>query len=201
MFARSQGAAARAPHRASRKCGRIGLAGILLIAAALAGCKHTTDQKAAAAVERLNGKVKFAGQAADRAVVEVDLSRTSATDSDLERLASLAQLQTLNLSGTATTDRGLKVLRNIPSLKKLNLNLTKISDSGLAYLVDLPALEELYLIETPLTDASVEYLQRMTHLKQLILLRTRLTPAAVSTLRRQLPTAAIQIESGQGARP
>ena len=137
----------------------MGLVGGLLIAAALAGCKHTTDQKAAAAVERLNGKVKFAGQAADRAVVEVDLSRTSATDSDLERLAFLAQLQTLNLSGTATTDRGLKVLRNLQPEKT-----ESESDQDFGFRPGVPGgftavLEELYLIETPLTDASVEYLR------------------------------------------
>ena len=177
------------------------LAAGLLGLALLSGCGQTPDGRAAAAVERLGGKVKFAGEDSQRAIVEVDLSRTPVTDADLDLLRPLAQLRAINLSGTAITDRGLAALRDCRSLKKLNLNLTKVSDAGLASLVDLPELEELYLIETALTDASVPDLQRLNHLKQLVLLRTSISPAAVNQLRRQLPNTVIQIEPRLGRVP
>jgi hypothetical protein len=166
----------------------------LLGLALLLGCGQTPEGRAAAAVERLGGKVKFVGKGADRAAVEVDLSRTRVADADLGKLHPFTHLESLNLSGTAITDAGLVALRDFGSLKKLNLNLTKISDAGLASLVDLPQLEELYLIETSLTDGSVAQLHRLAHLKRLVLLRTALDPAAVKELRRQLPDASIQIE-------
>jgi hypothetical protein len=173
----------------------------LFALALLSGCGQTPDGRAAAAVERLGGKLKFAGEDAHRAVVEVDLSRTPATDADLDVLRPLAQLRAVNLSGAAITDRGLAALGDCRSLKKLNLNLTKISDAGLASLADLPELEELYLIETALTDASAADLQRLGHLKQLVLLRTSISSAAVNQLRRQLPNTLIQIEPRLGRLP
>jgi hypothetical protein len=162
--------------------------------ALLVGCSQNPDERAAAAVVHLGGKVKFSGQGAKRVVIEIDLNRTNVTDDQLALLRGLAHLQMLNLSGTSITDRGLAVIHDVSSLKKLNLNLTQIGDAGPAQLVELPALEELYLIETKLTDACADDLARMTHLRRLVLLRTDLSPAAISGLRRALPQTTIQIE-------
>ena len=185
------------PYRV-RSAGRM-TAPALLSLFVFMGCPQTPEQQAVRAVERLGGKLKFAGQDADRAVTEVDLSRTLVADADLEQLRPFARLQALNLSGTAITDRGLAVLRDFGSLKKLNLTLTKISDAGLTSLAGLPELEELYLVETGITDAGVAELKRLAHLRMLVLLRTAISAAAVDEVRRALPGARIQIEPRRSA--
>ncbi len=190
-------------HRESnlvRSAGRP-MAAVLLSLFVGMGCAQTPEQQAAAAVERLGGKLKYVGQGAERTVTEVDLSRTPVADADLEQLRPLVRLQALNLSGTAIGDRGLAALRDVGSLKKLNLTLTKISNAGLTNLAGLPELEELYLVETGITDAGAANLKRLAHLKMLVLLRTAVSPVGVDELRGALPGARIQIEPRRSTHP
>jgi len=98
---------------------------LLLLAVCLAGCgqkqavreekvvKKQADQEeeAVSAILKLGGKVERDETLPGRPIVEVDLSKTKVTDSDLKDLKELKDLQRLNLSGTHITDAGLKDLK------------------------------------------------------------------------------------------
>ncbi len=75
----------------------------------------------------------------------VNLSETTADDSDLVFLKRLGGLERLNLSETNITDKGLKHLGRCTDLKALDLTDTRITGAGLTHLRPLTRLEYLYL--------------------------------------------------------
>ncbi len=77
------------------------------------------EAKAAKAIEKLGGKAR------GRPVVDVDLTLTSATDTDLKQLTELKSLRVLWLSGTKVTDSGLKELKELTNLRVLVLRRTQ----------------------------------------------------------------------------
>ena len=68
-------------------------------------------------------------------IIGVDLSNSWLTDADLESLARLPQLETINLSYTKITDPGLEHLRPSKTVKMLNLYYAEaVTDQGIAHL-------------------------------------------------------------------
>lgn len=63
-------------------------------------------------------------------VLSVDLSETNVTDTDLQHLLPLGQLEVLSLQGTSLTDAALVYLNGLRSLERLDLRDTKISSAG-----------------------------------------------------------------------
>ena len=68
--------------------------------------------------------------AAEVAVISLDLTWTTITDEDIERLKHMTTLQSLDLSGTSFTDAGLEQLRSLAHLKSLTLRARKSRIKG-----------------------------------------------------------------------
>ena len=115
-------------------------------------------------------------------VTEVNLDETLATDTDLERLEGLSQLQCLELGGAPVTDAGLDHLKGLAQLQWLTLSETKVTDAGLERLKGLTQLRRLYLDYTMATDAGLEHLEGMTQLQLLLLGDTQITDAGLRHL-------------------
>jgi Leucine-rich repeat (LRR) protein len=128
--------------------------GIALLAAP--NLASAVDQDAASWVERLEGSVVRDARAR---VTGVILRSSWVTDTDLDRLAELADLRVLDLSYTDITDLGLERLKPLPGIVDLNLAYAElVTDAGLANLKGWRKLERLDLRGTKFNDASVEHL-------------------------------------------
>jgi hypothetical protein len=115
-----------------------------------------TDEKgAAAAVEKLGGKVKTDGDW----VVEVNLEGRRLFDDDLKVLKPLKNLRKLDLEETGITDEGLKHLSGLTALEDLDLEETRVTDAGMDHLTGLKNLKRINLDDTRVTDAGVKKLK------------------------------------------
>src|SRR5262249_26355640 len=66
-------------------------------------------------------------------VIGIDLARAWVTDADLERLARLPQLETINLAYTKITDEGLEYLAPLKNVRVLDLYYAEaVTDLGIA---------------------------------------------------------------------
>src|SRR6476469_4260514 len=153
--------------------------------------------------------------------VAVDLRSSWVTDSDMPRLAQMADLKRLDLSLTRISDRGLRALKTAPAieelnlyfaeqitdegasvvknwkhLKRLNLRGTKITDSTLEFLAGVPSLEWLDVGWAQTTDTGFEHLAALTNLKGLTMGGNKLTDTALQFLR-QMPQLEYLDISGQ----
>ena len=139
---------------------------LVSLAVFLAGCGQTQavrEERAANAILKLGGKVIRAEKLPGRPIVEVDLSGTKVTDSDLKDLKELKGLEKLVLWATEITDAGLKDLKELKGLKRLYLGRTgrtQITDAGMKDLKELKGLQTLGLSNTQITDAGLKDLQR-----------------------------------------
>ena len=138
----------------------------------------------------------------------VDLRAAWVTDSDMPRLAHMADLRRLDLSLTRISDRGLRALKSAPAieelnlyfaeqitdegasavrnfkrLKALNLRGTKITDNTLELLEGVPTLESLDIGWAQITDTGLEHLTALTNLRRLTMGGNKLTDAALGFLR------------------
>lgn len=95
----------------------------------------------------------------------LDLSRSNATDEDLQRLARSTSLRWLNLGKTKVTDRGMEFLKEMTSLRQLYLRETQIGDAGLGHLVTLTNLGEIYLSKTRVTDEGLAQLSGLENFR------------------------------------
>ena len=186
---------------------------VAVLVLACSGCAPSEEQKALAAIKQLGGKIKSAQQGQ---VVEVDLSRTKATDDDLaahkalvhnrslncsytpitgqglEQLAGSRDLQTLFLVGSELNDTGLAEVSKLSSLRTLHLGRTKITNAGLAELASMSNLRTLSLGNTQITDAGLAALKPMHELGTLVLRQTKTSPAGVQQLRQSLSKTQIE---------
>jgi hypothetical protein len=106
-----------------------------------------------AALLRLKPWLTFDNQ--DR-LIGIDLSSTSATDTDLARLAAFPHVEELLLADTRITDEGMAQLRHLRRLTYLDLSQTKVTRRGLD---DLRGLEDLQLIRlegTAITQEEID---------------------------------------------
>jgi len=147
--------------------------------------------------------------------IRVGLQGVEATDSTLEPLRALDQLQDLVIWSNNVTDAGLEYLKGLRDLKKLTLpclnvtdagvehlaglnqvedlclGWTQVTDAGLEKLVGLKRLQSLWLNDTKVTDIGVEHLQRMKQLRRVSLYNTHVTIAGVKKLQQALPNCEI----------
>lgn len=79
---------------------------------------------------------------------------------DLASIQQLPHLKELNLHRTTISDSQLEFLSNQNNLEKLHLAYTKISNDGLQHLTRLIHLRELFLNETKVTHEGVKILQQ-----------------------------------------
>ncbi len=109
------------------------------------------QSKAAAAVERLGGKVKYDTRDPRKREVSVDFSHARLTDSDLgplkDPLKAVPRLVLLDLSGTEVGDSGLAHLHDLTALNRLNVAQTRVMDVGVAGL--LRALPQVHVSRRP----------------------------------------------------
>lgn len=119
----------------------------------------------------------------DGRVLEVDLTNSKITDTDLELLSSLSNLTVLSLAGCPNlTDAGLVHLQRLTKLQTLNLGPSKITDGGLKNLSELKQLEILNLSGTKIGDAGLAHLSSLKKISVLYLAHTRTTSSGMKTV-------------------
>ncbi len=117
------------------------------------------------------------------------------TDTDLEYLKELPDLEFLNLSSTDVSDAGLKHLKGLTRLHLLGLFGTDVSDAGLEHLKGLTSLESLGLGGTEVSDAGLEHLKGLTNLQYLNLRGTDTTDKGIAKLQQALPNCKIEYQT------
>ena len=88
-------------------------------------------------------------------------------DADLNRIAEMNDVESLNLANAEITDRGLAQLQRLTNLKALDLSDTEITDDGLKSLAGMTRLESLALKNTFVTGKGLQHLRRLTALRAL----------------------------------
>jgi mono/diheme cytochrome c family protein len=117
------------------------------------------------------------------------------SDSSLLLLEQLApQLAWLNLSGSTLSDKELQRIGKLTTLTKLYLNDTKITDSGLQYLKPLKNLQYLNLVHTDISPAGLAQLRGLGNLKNIYFYQTRVQSKDWPGLQQTFPHA--QLDSG-----
>jgi hypothetical protein len=102
---------------------------------------------------------------------------------ELENLAALPDLHSLQLNHPGIDDRHMPVIGRMAGLKELDLSGTRISDVGLAKLADLRGLEDLSLVGTALLGPGLRDLAPLRSLKGLDLTSTEVGDEALHYLR------------------
>jgi len=121
------------------------------------------EQEAKADLDSLGARY-FRNNTGD--IIGVDLSNAWITDADLEKLARLPQLETINLAYTKITDLGLEHLAPLKNVKVLDLYYAEaVSDLGIAHLKHWKNLEHLNVRGTKVTSTLFEHVAKMTQLK------------------------------------
>ena len=155
------------------------------------------------AIRKLGGKVTVQ----DGKAVEVNLTDSAITDTDMELLGSLTSLERLTLNGslkitnaglaqlrtltrlqglalerTNVTNSGMEHLEGLSELGYLSLNCTRVGDAGLKHLAGLKKIGVLYLCQTRTTDEGLAALKNMKQLSWLDLRNTRVTDSGLKHL-------------------
>ncbi|MAW62116.1 MAG: hypothetical protein CMJ94_14970 [Planctomycetes bacterium] len=92
-------------------------------------------------------------------IADLSLARTQVTDTSLELIAVMPQLERLDLRGTAVTTAGLQQLVDHPHLRELVVSRTKLDDAATSALQRLPALEHLWIWDAGLSAEAIEGLR------------------------------------------
>lgn len=139
------------------------------------------------------------------------------TNSGLEQLKQLSDLELLNLYGNGISDAGLVHLQGLSKLRELNLSLLAITDKGMIHLQSLVQLEQLELLYSvgfsgptltnagiaplcsllnltslnltgaKLNDAGLEQLQGLQKLTKLLLVHVAVSPQGIETFQTAVP--------------
>lgn len=117
----------------------------------------------------------------------LELQDTKVTKHGMAALARLKELRTLGLYGTPVDDAALHAMAAIGSLERLNLGETKITDAGLKELSRLDNLTHLDLESTPITDRGLLALAKVKSLQKVKACETQITEAGVQEMRRVRP--------------
>ncbi len=157
-------------------------------------------QMAIRMIDRLGGKVEMkpAGPQRLRAVlgdqwmsafdevVNIDLSNTRASDSDLANIGALRTAVSLDLSHTHITDKGLQTIIKLPDLLFHDLEAKQITDKALQDVGTLPKLFSLNLEGTHVTDSGIRQLSSLKDLRFLDTYGTRVTAPEIEDLEEHL---------------
>ena len=116
-------------------------------------------------------------------VTNVYLPNSEVSDTRLEHLKRLPQLQVLNLNGTTAGDDEMEILKGLTQLRGLYLRDTKVSDAGLEHLKGLTQLQLLSLDHTKVSDVGLEHLMGLPQLHRLELDHTKVSNAGLEYLK------------------
>ena len=97
-----------------------------------------------------------------RGMIRADRSR-SMLDHWVHRLCGgipECPVTNVSLDGTDVTNTDLEYLKDLPDLEFLSLTYTRVTDTGLEHLKELTNLRELHLANTQVTDEGVEKFQK-----------------------------------------
>jgi hypothetical protein len=169
---------------------------------------QTEQEKARAALEKVEGVHLVEGEGAGRPVVGVRLGSEKFTaahlaplkhfknlervgaygarinDSALAFLLGLKRLRSLELGRTGVGDAALKYLQGFGQLRVLGLSESKVTNAGLVRLGKLTKLRRLDLGWTGVGDAGLTHLKGMTLLQMLDLRHTKVTSRGLAKLPR-----------------
>lgn len=140
-------------------------------------------ERAADAVGRMGGggyslTVVHEGYGKAHNRIEINFrSRREIDDNMLKNLAGLDGVVGIDLSGTAVSDSGVEVLMSLPDLEYLQLGDTAISDSGLALLAKCRNLRRLDIRRTKITAKATEILKEFPKLEVAFVKGTVLEPS------------------------
>jgi hypothetical protein len=144
---------------------------LLLILCALGTAAAGSDVRSL--VERHSGEI----QADESGRVRlVRLPYAWVTDSDMEAIAALRDVRTLDLSLSLITDAGMEHLKPLENVTDLNLFAVElITDVAIAYIRGWRKLERLNLRGTDITDTTLEYVGSIPSLRSLDVSYTQIT--------------------------
>lgn len=127
--------------------------------------------------------------------VDFRLSPEKATEEAIGGIAVIApHVAELDLSKTTVTDSALSILKETPNLVRLNLSQTSIGDAGLANLKELKELRYLNLYGSAVTDAGLKHLKSLSSLEALYLWQSKATPKGAKELQKALPNTKINLK-------
>jgi Leucine-rich repeat (LRR) protein len=99
-------------------------------------------------------------------VIAIDLANAWLSDPDLEKLAALPHLESINLAYTKITDEGLERLVPLKNVKNLDLYYAEfVTDLGIAHLKHWKNLERLNVRGTKVTSTLFEHVSKFQQLK------------------------------------
>lgn len=137
------------------------------------------------------GKVKIAGTEYDMNTASLSLSGMGLTDGEMDQVAKLYALTSLNLSGNSISD--ISALSTLAGLTALDLSDNNISD--IRALAELKGLRTLYLDNNPITDFSV--LAELENLTTLSIKGIAISEEQLQALSSALPSCAIHSDTDQ----
>jgi hypothetical protein len=137
------------------------------------------------------------------------------TDADMDVIAGLESVESLDLADIKLTDLGAGKLKKLPRLRALNLSRTPVSgrefgglkqlerlilwqtkrleDAQMAGIAALPKLADLDLSETAISDAGLATLQSAPALRRLNLRGTKVTAAGIEAFHRARPACEVTV--------
>jgi beta-lactamase regulating signal transducer with metallopeptidase domain/Leucine-rich repeat (LRR) protein len=135
--------------------------------------KRSADKDLIATIKQYDGKIKYDESQAGRPIIGVSFADTApwtpkekkVTDTLLERLGDLKELEELELCAGIISDQGLAHLKDLSNLRKLNLKWTPISGAGLKHLKEARHLTELNIARTEIDDSGLACLQQFPNLE------------------------------------
>ena len=115
----------------------------------------------------------------------LEIHDTQLTDRDLIAIEGMASLKRLSLNGNCRmTDASLEFLAGMKSLEDLDLSSSAIRGTGLGWLKGLKNLKKLDLSGTKLGDAQMAHVAGLANLEELNLNATNITPNSLGQLSR-----------------
>ena len=122
----------------------------------------------------------------------LDIGGSKVTDRGAADLAALTNLHTLGLSETVISARGIAPLAKLPHLARLNLwKSERVDDKAAAHFAAMPAIETLELTETGITDKTLDALEQVKTLKDVYVGGTAVSEARVEAFRAARPDCRI----------
>jgi len=103
-------------------------------------------------------------------------------DGDLANLSGMSYLHSLSLHNTAISDSGLEMLATLPQIEYLRIDRSKITDQGLSHLAALSNLKAIKIIDSPIEGSGLEALKSLGQLRVLWLKATLIDDSGMSHL-------------------
>lgn len=112
----------------------------------------------------------------------IDLTGNANADESLRSICKMKRLAELNLSRSSVTDSGIAYLRQSRSVRRIDCEGTRITGSAIACLGRNPGLTHLNIRDCRISDAGVASLSEHLHLEYLILAGTDVGDEGISAL-------------------